>query len=254
MRVALTREVSRNIGQCELSHIEREVIDPEMAVEQHRAYEDCLVSLGCALVRLPEEPTMPDAVFVEDTAVVLDELAIITRPGAPARRRETLAVERTLAQYRRIEAIQPPGTLDGGDVLCVGKRVFVGRSERTNPEAITQIRSMLEPYDYQVEEVNVRGCLHLKSAVSKVGHNRLLVNQKWVDRELFAGYELIDVDGSEPFGANALLIGDVVIYPNAYTRTRNRLEGAGVNVQSVELSEIAKAEGGVTCCSLIFHV
>lgn len=252
MRVAITREVSRNIGQCELTHIERGVIDPAKAVEQHGAYEDCLVSLGCELVRLPEEPDMPDAVFVEDTAVVLDELAILTRPGAPIRRKETVAVERALAAYRQIDVIQSPGILDGGDVLCVGKRVFVGLSERTNLEAIIQIRNMLEPYGYRVEAVNVHGCLHLKSAVTQVGHNRLLVNQMWVDMDPFAGYECIDVDESEPFGANALLIDDVLIFPTAYTRTRDRLEDAGIDVRSVELSELAKAEGGVTCCSLIF--
>ncbi len=253
MLVAITREVSRNIGQCELSHIEREAIDPAAAAVQHRAYEDCLVSLGCELVRLPEEPDMPDAVFVEDTAVVLDELAIITRPGAVSRRRETMAVESVLAKYRRIHAIQTPGTLDGGDVLCVGRRIFVGLSERSNQEAITQIRSMLEPYDYRVEVVHVRDCLHLKSAVTQVDQGSLLVNRNWVGTEPFAGYEILDVDSSEPFGANSLLIDDVVIYPAAYARTRNRLEDAGIVVRPVELSELAKAEGGVTCCSLIFH-
>lgn len=253
MLVAITRVVSRNIGQCELSHIEREAIDPAVAAEQHRVYEGCLVSLGCELVRLPEEIDMPDSVFVEDAAIVLDEVAIITRPGASSRRRETMAVQSALAKYRHLHGIQSPGIMDGGDVLRMGKRIFVGVSERTNQAATAQIRSILEPYDYRVEDVNVRGCLHLKSAVTKVGRGRLLVNRDWVDIEPFAGYEILDVDPSEPFGANALLIDDVVLYPASYTRTRNRLEDAGIDVWPVELSELAKAEGGVTCCSLVFH-
>jgi dimethylargininase len=252
MLVAITREVSRNIGQCELSHIERKTIDASTAAEQHRAYEDCLISLGCELVRLPEEPDMPDSVFIEDTAVVLDEVAIITRPGAASRRRETMAAKRALAMYRRIDVIEPPGTLDGGDVLSVGKRVFIGLSERSNQVAIAQLRSMLEPHGYQVEGVNVQGCLHLKSAVTQVGDRRLLVNRNWVDMQPFVDYEILDVDPSEPYGANALLVADVLIYPEAYPRTRNRLKDAGIDVRPVDLSELAKAEGGVTCCSLIF--
>jgi dimethylargininase len=201
---------------------------------------------------LPAEPGLPDSVFVEDTAVVVDKVAIITRPGAEARRPETRSVARALRPHRRLAFIQPPGVLDGGDVLCLGKKVFIGLSTRSNRDAIDQVRAMLSPLGYAVQAVEVRGCLHLKSAVTRVAENRLLINQAWVDAASFDSFELIDVDPSEPSAGNALLVDDRVIYPAHHPATRRRLHEAGVALEIVDLSELAKAEGGVTCCSLIF--
>jgi dimethylargininase len=252
MRIAITREVSPSIGDCELAHLPRVPIDLDTARVQHRQYEECLAAFGCRIHRLPAEPSLPDSVFVEDTAVVLDELAIIARPGAASRRGETGAPAEALRTYRRLTYIEQPGTLDGGDVLRIGKRLFVGLSSRSNEAGIEQMRRLAGPFGYSVESVRVKGCLHLKSAVTQVAESTLLINRDWVDAGAFEGMELVDVDPREPFGGNALLVGDVVVYPTDYPATRRRLEERGIVVKAIDVAELGKAEGGVTCCSLIF--
>lgn len=252
MPIALTRAVSASIGQCELTHIERQPIDLELARAQHHQYETCLAALGCDVIRLPAEDALPDAVFVEDTAIVLDELAIITRPGAVMRQAETPAIAQSLALYRTLHPIQEPGTLDGGDVLRLGRELFVGLSGRSNPEAIEQLRRVLHPWGYTVRGAPVSGCLHLKSAVTQVAADTLLLNPAWVDPQLFATWRIITVDPNEPAAANALLIGGRVVYPASYPATRRRLAEHGIEVRTVDVSELTKAEGAVTCCSLIF--
>jgi len=249
--VAITRAVSPQIGQCELTHLQRQAIDIKRAQAQHGHYEACLAGLGCQLHRLPAEPDLPDSVFVEDTAVVLDELAIITRPGAASRRPETESIARALSPFRRLAFIRPPGTLDGGDLLRIGRMLYIGLSGRSNPVGIDQMRELVEPFGYQVEGVPVGGCLHLKSAATQVAEDAVLINREWVDGRVFRGLKRIDVYPEEPLGANALLVSGTVIYPAAWPRTRRRLEEAGIAVQTVDVSELTKAEGGVTCCSLI---
>ncbi|HVP38951.1 MAG TPA: N(G),N(G)-dimethylarginine dimethylaminohydrolase [Candidatus Saccharimonadales bacterium] len=252
-RIAITRAVSPALGRCELSFVERRPIDVAAARRQHREYEACLEALGCGLLRLPAEAELPDSVFVEDVAVVLDELAVITRPGAESRRAECAGVAVALRPYRRLAAIQAPGTLDGGDVLAAGRHVFVGRSTRTNEDGITQLRQHLGPLGYAVEAVAVAGCLHLKSAATAVGPDQLLVHPGRVDPAAFAGLRLLEVDPAEPDAANVLRVGDTVVAATAHPRTRRRLSAAGLEVRTVDLSELAKAEGALTCCSLIFQ-
>ena len=252
MWLAITREVSSSIARCELTHIERQVIDLPIARLQHRLYEQALAGLGCQVHSLPEAPDLPDSVFIEDAAVVFDELAIITRPGAVSRRSETEAVAEALKPYRELRFIEFPGTMDGGDVLVLGKRIFVGITPRTNPEGINQMRTILAPLGYIVKGIPVSGCLHLKSAVTQVGPEVLLVNRNWVSPNEFTGFGFVEVDPREPFAANALLLEEKVIFPSGYPRTRERLLEQGVFVIPVDSSELAKAEGGVTCCSLIF--
>ena len=253
MRIAITRQVSPEIGRCELSYLEREPIDAGLAERQHLAYERCLADLGCAVTSLPPEPALPDSVFVEDTAIVLDGLAVITFPGAASRRAETASVAAALAPWRPLFHFGAQGTLDGGDVLVVGRRIFVGRSLRSDEAGYVQLRDLLAPRGYTVAAVAMHGCLHLKSAVTAVTADLLLVNPAWVDGSAFAGLGILEVDPSEPHAANALRIGEVVVFPAAFERTRRRLEGAGVGVATVDVSELAKAEGAVTCCSLVFE-
>ena len=252
MLVAMTRAVSANIEACQLTHRVRAPIDVELARAQHRRYESCLEDLGCRIQQVAAAPHLPDAVFVEDTAVVLDERAILARPGAASRRPETEAVAEALAAYREVRRIEPPGTLDGGDVLRVGHVLYVGRSTRTNAAAIDQLTQHVERLGYAVRPMAVTGCLHLKSAVTQVAPDTLLVNRAWLDVRPFEGLELVDVAPSEPMGANALRIGDTVVCSSAYERTQEQLVKRGIRVRSVDLSEFAKAEGGVTCCSVIF--
>jgi dimethylargininase len=252
--VALTREVSPRIAEAALTFVTRQPIDVARAREQHRAYEAALVSLGATIERLPPLPDAPDGVFVEDAAVVLEEVAVITRPGAASRRPEIDSVAAALAAHRRVLRIEPPGTLDGGDVLLAGETLFVGRSRRTNGAGIEQLRALTASLGYRVEPVPVRGCLHLKSAAALIAPGMLLVNPAWIDSTPFQGMRLVEVDAAEPHGANALLLSGTVLYPAAHPLTRAKLETQGIRVQIVDLSELAKAEGAVTCCSLIVGV
>lgn len=240
------------MSECQLTHLARAPLDVGRAAEQHEAYEKRLEALGCEVRSLPAEPELPDSVFVEDAAVLFDELAFLARPGAESRRAEVESITQAIEPYRKLARIEPPGTLDGGDVLTVGKRVFVGLSQRTNQAGIEQMHALLPVYGYSVHSVPVERCLHLKSAVSQVAENTLLINPAWVDAGAFRNFELIEVDPEEPFAANALLVKGVVLYPAAYERTQKRLAERGLGVVTVEVSELAKAEGGVTCCSLIF--
>jgi dimethylargininase len=209
--------------------------------------------MGCKIRRLSVEPNLPDSVFVEDTAIVLKELAIVTRPGASSRREETRSVAEVLKEYRRIFKMRSPGTLDGGDVLQIGKTLYVGVSSRTNESGIKQLADFVFPYDYKVEKVHVKGCLHLKSAVTLVGEDKLLINRSWVETQQFGPMECIDIDPEEPYAANALLVGNELVYPISFPKTLRRLESRGIYVRDVDVSELQKAEGAVTCCSLIFE-
>ena len=255
MLMALTREISPALESCQLTHVPRVPIDLERARAQHAAYEWALVEQGCTIRRLDAGPDMPDSVFIEDIAVVLDEGAVVCRPGAESRRAEMPGVIDALARHGRpLQQIQAPGTLDGGDVLVIGRQVFVGSSARTNRPAIDQLSGMLGAVGYTVRAVTVRGCLHLKSAATAVAPDTLLINSACVPADAFRGLSLIDVDPEEPHAANGLAIGDVVIYPASFPRTRERLERRGLRVRPVEVDELQKAEGAVTCCSLIFDL
>lgn len=252
MFIAITRQVSPAINQCELTNLERIPIDVERARLQHHAYEEALGNLGVEIHSLPEEPALPDSVFVEDAAVVLDECAVLTRPGATSRQPEVESVARALAPFRSFHAIEAPGTLDGGDVLVAGRTIFVGLSSRSNQAAIDQMTVFLKPYGYTVKSIQVTGCLHLKSAVTEVRVDMLLINPAWADRADFPGMKFIEVAPSEQYAANALRVGGNVLYQPFYPRTRERLEAQGIHPVLVDESELGKAEGALTCCSLIF--
>jgi dimethylargininase len=252
--IALTRGVSPAMARCELTHLARVPIDVRLASAQHADYTRALAGLGCDVVALPGDPASPDCVFVEDVAIVVDEIAVVTRPGAESRRAETAAVAEALVPYRRVTAIAAPGTIDGGDVLRIGRRLFVGQSARSNASGIEQLRAILWPYGYTVTGVPVGGCLHLKSAITQAGLETVLLNPAWVNLRAFRAGRAIDVDPSEPYAGNGLLVGHTLIYPTSFPKTRARLEAAGIDVRGVDVSELQKAEGAVTCCSVIFGV
>ena len=251
--IAITREVSRSIIHCELTHLERKPIDIQRARTQHAQYEAALKQLGLAVLSLPEEPSLADSVFVEDTALVLDECAIILRPGADSRRSETESITRVLSPYRKLFTIQAPARVDGGDILRVGRQVYIGLSTRSDTNAMEQIQDFLQPYGYEVHAVKVTGCLHLKSAVTQVAEDALVINPAWVDKKNFAGMKFIEIEPSEPYAANALWVGDTVLYPKAFPRTRKQLMDAGIKIIDVDADELAKAEGALTCCSLLLR-
>jgi dimethylargininase len=253
MLTAITRGVSPAIVNCELSFIPRQPIDLQIAREQHRAYEQLLEKLGARVFSLPAEPDLPDSMFVEDPAIVLDELSVVFPLGTASRRPEAESLAQAISKFRKLERVTLPGTLEGGDILRIGRNLFVGLTKRSNAEGIRQLAAILAPHQYEVVVVPVTGCLHLKSAVTFLGRNSLLANRAWFDPGPFSAYDWIDVDPAEPHAANALTLGSTVIFPASFPRTRARIEAAGFHVTPLDISELQKAESGLTCSSLIFQ-
>ena len=251
MLTAITRRVGPRLGECELLYLLRQRIDVEKAALQHQAYEAQLQALGAKVISLPPEPDLPDSIFVEDPAVVVDEVAVITRMGVASRRPEAKSLARALAPFRPLREIEEPATLEGGDIVRDGRNIFVGMSARTNKEGLRQLRDILEPLGYSVQPVAVRGCMHLKSGCCYLGHGTLLANRGWIDAEAFAGYRIIDV--AEDWAADVLPIGETILMADRFPGTAARVGAAGWKVQTLDVSELMKAEAGLTCMSLIFE-
>jgi dimethylargininase len=249
--IAITRGVSRSLGDCELTWLAREPIDIEKAIAEHHAYEACLAELGARLISLPALEEHPDAVFVEDPAVVLDEVAVIATMGAASRRGERASLAAALSEFRPVVHMADPAKLEGGDVMRVGRDLYVGLSARTDAAGAAQLGEILAPYGYRVTAVELRDCLHLKSACCCVGEGTVLVNRAWVDWSVLGKYRLIDIAPEEPWSANALRVGDAVVLADAFPKTAGILRAAGFGVRTVDVTELMKAESGVTCSSLI---
>jgi dimethylargininase len=250
---ALTRQAGSNFASCELTFLDRQPIDVARAIEQHRAYEACLSELGLQVTSLPADPSFPDGVFVEDPAIVLDEIAIVTRPGAASRRGETASIAQALSHFRELRYILEPATLEGGDVLLVGRTLYVGLSRRTNREGVEQLADALDPFGYRVVPVAVTGCLHLKSGACCAGGNVILANREWIDMDPFRDFKIIDVPKDEPSAADVLPIGGTLLIPSSFVHTCELLESSGIKVRPIDVSELQKAEAGVTCMSLLFE-
>jgi dimethylargininase len=253
MLIAITRQVGPTLADCEISFQDRQPIDVPLAMRQHAAYRDALSELGVHVVDLPALPDYPDCVFVEDPVLILDEVAIVTRMGAESRRGESPSLAAAVERYRDLLHFEAPATLEGGDVMRIGKTLYVGLSQRTNIAGIQQLAQLTAPFGYWVTPVELRGCLHLKSAVCHLGGNTVLANRAWLDLDGFCGLTFIDVPASEPNAGNVLRIGDTILMPSSYPETRALLEANGFNVRTVDISELIKAEAGVTCLSLLFE-
>lgn len=251
MSLAIVRQVSARFAECELTHIQREPIDLLKARAQHAEYVRALKSLGCHVVELPAEDDLPDSVFVEDAAFILPEAAVITRPGADSRKPETVSIADALRPHRDLLFVREPATVDGGDVLVLDRNIYVGLSSRTNAEAVQQLQSMLAKFGYQVHGLRVGDFLHLKSAITRLDSDTLLVNPAWVDPAAFDGFQVVEVAPSEPMAANILVVNGAGVYPDAFPQTQARIQAHGTRLLTLDVSEIAKAEGAVTCCSLI---
>jgi dimethylargininase len=247
---AFTRAVSPRISECELTHLQRTRIDAAKAAEQHARYEEALRSAGLEVVRLPDLPDGPDAVFVEDTAILLDGHAVITRPGAASRMGETASTAAGLSDHFELHRIEC-GYLDGGDVLRIGKRLYVGRSTRTDASGISALAELVRPLGYEVIEAQLRDCLHLKTSTTLAGGVLLLYNGRCVDPAQFQGVESLAVHPDEPAAANCVSAGDRIIIPAGNPNTAAALTDRGFQVVEVDVSELQKAEAGVTCMSLI---
>jgi dimethylargininase len=256
MLAAIIRDVSPALIHCELTFLDRRPIDLATARLQHRTYVQTLAQLGARVIPLPAEPNLPDSMFVEDPAIVLDELAVILPLGTDSRRPEAASLAQALCKFRKLAYVELPATLEGGDVLRIGRTLFVGLSRRSNAEGIRQLSAILARHPYEVVPVPVSGCLHLKSAVTYLGRNTVLANRAWFDSAPFRErrFDWMDVAGEEPHAANALTLSDTVLFPASFPRTRARLEAAGFPVTVLDISELQKAESGLTCSSLIFEM
>lgn len=251
--VAIVRPPTDALARCELTHLVREPLDVNLARIQHRGYVALLEELGADVVALPEERSLPDAVFVEDVAVVLDEVAVLTNPGAESRRAEVPSVAAALGRFRPLVRMEPPATLDGGDVLRIDRTLFVGRSRRTNDAGLDRLAEAAVPHGYTVRPVPVDGCLHLKSACSYLGRGVVLANPACVDARPFGDYRLLAVSPGEPRAANTFRVGDTLVMAAGFPGTADRIRAAGFPVRTVPLSELQKAEAGGSCMSLVFR-
>jgi dimethylargininase len=252
MTQGLVRIVSRSLADCELLHVPRQAFDLDIARQQHAAYVTALRAAGVAITVLPEEPDLPDATFVEDTAIVLDEVAVICRLGIASRQLEAQGIEREIAGIRPLQRIRAPGTVEGGDVLRIGRTLYVGRSSRTNEEGIRQLREIVSPFGYTITIVNVSKCLHLKTGITSPGESTLLVNAEWIDLGAFPDFDIVKVPTAEPWGANTLAINGTVLVADSSPRTADLLESKGLNVRRLRISELQKAKAGLTCLSILF--
>ena len=252
--VALTNLPSPALEQCELTHLDRMPIDFEVALLQHRGYQAMLRACGAEVVALEVNREHPDGVFIEDTAIVLDEVAVMMSMGAESRRGEPAAIERALREYRPIERVSLPATIDGGDVARVGRTLLVGQSLRTDAAGARELARIVGRYGYRVIPVPVTGCLHLKSACTPLPDGTLLVNCEWIDMDPLESFRTTTVHDDEPHAADVAIVGDTVCMAAEHARTREFIEIAGFTVHTTPLSEFAKAEGAVTCLSLIFDV
>lgn len=247
--------VSPKLAGCELTHLQRTPIDVVKADAQHSAYERTLEQAGCELIRLPDLPGHPDAVFVEDTALLLDGHAVILRPGAATRAPETTSTAEGLAGHFELHHLTD-GHVDGGDVLRIGKTLYVGLSTRSDVAGIAALRDLVRPIGFDVVRAELKGCLHLKTGATLAGPDRrgravLLYDSDSVDPSQFEIVAPLAVDPREPAAANCLRVGDRLILPAGNPRTVAELRERGLNVVEVDVSELQKAEAGVTCMSLI---
>jgi len=252
MLIALTHVVSPNIGQCELSFLNRSPIDYDLAVEQHEDYCRLLRDFGLHVIELSVNRSYPDGTFIEDTAVVVDELAIMAGMGVESRRGEVAGVERELANYREITHIRPPATLDGGDVLRMGRKIFAGITQRSNTAGVESLKNILKPLGYQVIPVPVKHCLHLKSACTAIDDHTILANPYWLDLKSFKDLRIISIPAGEPWASNSLQLNNTICMHAGFSKTAKALQKLGFLVRTIDISELLKAEAGLTCSSIIF--
>jgi dimethylargininase len=255
MPLAFTRAVSPRLVDCELTHLDRVPIDAPRSVAQHEAYENALRQAGFDIVRLPDLPDHPDGVFVEDTALLLDGHAIILRPGVASRASEPPSTAEGLAPHFKLHLIED-GHIDGGDVLRIGRTLYVGLSTRTDAAGTAALDRLVRPLGFEVVQATLKKCLHLKSgatlAETDAGRGPvLLYDPACIDPSQFAGVAAVAVDPNEPAAANAVLAGSQLILPAGNPRTASKLRGNGFEVVEVDVSELQKAEAGVSCMSLI---
>lgn len=248
--MAITRRPGEDLTRVELTHLPRAPIDPERAEAQHAQYRETIRALGLAVMDLPALAGFCDAVFVEDGLLALPEAFVLCRPGAASRGGEVDSLAAVLPDDRPVLRLSSPSTLDGGDVLRIGREIWVGLSGRTNAAAIGQLGDLLSPFGYRVTPAPLTGALHLKTAVTAPDPETVLVNPAWTDPTLY-GRRVIETPPQEPFAANCLPLAGQVFVQSGHPATAERLDAAGFRARLIDVSELAKAEAGLTCMSVI---
>ena len=252
MTFALTRQPALSLENGEVTHVSRQSIDLPLACHQHEAYCQALQHMGVEVERLPSVEDHPDSVFIEDNAIILDELAVLSSMGTVSRQGEIDFLLPVLSRHRSVVTISPPALLEGGDVCCIGKTLLVGISSRTNWLGVEALRAIVEPFGYRVTPIEIQGCLHLKTACTPLDDKTLLVNPTWLDLDVLRQFQLVQVPSAEPLGANVLRVPQGLLANAAYPRTLDLIKAEGYTVSDVDIGEFSKAEAGLTCLSLIF--
>lgn len=251
MTIALTRQPALSFENCEVTHVPRQAIDLPIAFQQHEGYCQALRHMGVEVEILPSANAYPDSVFIEDNAIVLDELAVITSMGTVTRQGESALLLPALSGHRRLVNILPPATIEGGDVCRIGKTLLVGISSRTNWLGVEALQAIVEPLGYRVTPIEIQGCLHLKTACTPLDDKTLLVNPTWLDLDALRQFQLVRVPSAEPLGANVLRLPQGILANAAFPRTLDLMKGEGHTVSDVDIREFSKAEAGLTCLSLL---
>lgn len=249
---AIVREVPDAYAECLTLEAIEVPIDVPKAREQHAHFCAILAGLGLEVTRLEADESLPDCCFIEDTAVLVDDLAILTNPGAPSRIKEVEAVEQALRGIKPLAKILPPGTLDGGDVLVIGKTIYIGQSTRTNEAGIRQFAALVEPNGYTVVSVPVSGLLHLKSAVTYLGNGQVILAPAYVDPSYFKEYHLLKLSEAEAYCANCLNVNGTILMPEGYEQVKKQIENLGFPVIELDMSEFKKGDGALTCKALLY--
>lgn len=251
MTTAFTRQPASSLVNCEVSFVPRTGIDLQHAEQQHKDYCRALAQMGVGVESLPPEEQYPDSVFIEDNAIILDELAVVTSMGTDSRQGEPALLVPVLSRYRPIVKVTPPARIEGGDVLSIGKTLYVGLSARTDHAGVEALRAIVEPLGYVVHPILVHGCLHLKTACTLLDEETLVVNPSWIDVERLGTFRLLPVPPSEPYGANVLRLVRGVLANAAYPLSLDMIDAHGYSVTGIDISEFSKAEAGLTCLSLM---
>lgn len=254
MTTALMNVPAECLRDCALTFRDRQPIDIDLAIQQHADYASALRQMGVYVEILRINDMSPDGVFVEDAAIVLDECAIVASMGIEARRAEVDAMADVLSRFRSdLRRIHWPARIEGGDVLVVGKRIYVGQSSRTNAAGLLAVKEIAAPLGYDVRSVTVRGCLHLKTGVTAIDETTLICNPEWIDVSAFYDVDLMHVDPHEPWAANILRVDDQLLLNGSFPRTADRIDAIRGGNHRIVVSEFAKAEAGLTCLSIVFN-
>jgi len=225
----------------------------ELALEQHHDYIDALIRCGLQVKVLSADENFPDSTFVEDTALLTPKCAIIANPGAPSRKGEIIEIKHVLKNYfLSISFIEPPGTVEPGDIMMVGDHFFVGLSERTNEDGAAQIITLLNKCGYSGSVILLKDMLHLKTGVAYLENNNLLAYGEFLQEEEFRDFNIIEIDEDESYAANCIWVNNNVLVPKGFSKTRDKIIDAGYSIIEVDVSEFRKLDGGLSCLSLRF--